>query len=196
MPLKPKARWFTVKTLLIAFIPALALVLTVLIAVKLQYARHQAPTPQMIFVLEGDTRRVEFAARFARTQPQLPIWISGNPGNEPLNRQIFQQAGIASTRVHYEFCASDTVTHFSCNAQDFARKQIQHIYLVTSDSHMPRAKAIATLIFGSEGIAFTPVVVPTDPLEPERLFRVLRDCVRSLVWIVTGRTGASLNPKI
>jgi len=66
----------------------------------------------------------------------------------------------------------------------------------TSDYHMKRARAIAAIVLGSQGIAVTPVQVSTRGDESETLVRLLRDCGRSLLWVVTGRTGASFNPKL
>jgi hypothetical protein len=58
------------------------------------------------------------------------------------------------------------------------------------------ARAIATIVFGSQGIVVTPVGVPSQGEESETLVQVLRDCGRCLLWIFTNRTGASLNPKL
>jgi hypothetical protein len=60
---------------------------------------------------------------------------------------------------------------------------------------MPRAKAIATIVFGSHGITFTPISVPSNKPTESQL-RVIRDSGRSLLWLISGRTGASFNPKI
>jgi len=76
----------------------------------------------------------------------------------------------------------------------FKRHQIQHIYLITSAFHLPRAKIIATLVLGSQGITFTPVSIPS-PQPRESIVRILRDSGRSLFWIVSGRAGASFNPR-
>ncbi|MHC5722289.1 MAG: YdcF family protein, partial [Nostoc sp.] len=70
------------------------------------------------------------------------------------------------------------------------------IYLITSDYHMKRARAIAAIVLGSQGIAVTPVEVPSQGDKSETLVRILRDCGRSLLWVVTGRTGASFNPRL
>ena len=70
--------------------------------------------------------------------------------------------------------------------------------MLTSDYHMRRARAIATLVFGSIGIAVTPVALPFPAhlIQPESKLRITRDCIRSLILIVTGRTGASLNAEL
>ena len=111
-----------------------------------------------------------------------------------LNQQILQQAKIHPERVHYDFCALDTVTNFTCMTQPLIQQNIYHVYLVTSDYHMARSKVIARLVFGSRGITVTPVYVPSNGYLKESKIRIIRDYIRSLVWILTGRTGASFNP--
>ncbi|MHC5731641.1 MAG: YdcF family protein, partial [Nostoc sp.] len=61
---------------------------------------------------------------------------------------------------------------------------------------MKRARAIAAIVLGSHGIAVTPVEVPSQGDKSETLVRILRDCGRSILWVVTGRTGASFNPRM
>lgn len=165
--------------LLISFIP-----------VRLVLAKTCAPIPQAILTLGGDPARETFTANFAQMHPSLEIWIS-SPSEKVLD---FQAAGIADTRVHVDRRAVDTVTNFTSLVQEFKKRSLHHLYLITSDYHMPRTKAIATLVLGSQGIAFTPVSVPSDK-PPESKLRILRDSGRALFWIFTGRTGASLNPK-
>ena len=61
---------------------------------------------------------------------------------------------------------------------------------------MRRSRAIATIVLGSEGIVVTPIAVPSSGDRSESLIRVVRDGGRSLLWIFTNRTGASLNPRL
>lgn len=165
-----------------------------IIPIRLAVAQRQAPNAQAILVLEGQTARIRYAARFATEHPELPIWVSGyNPRGLNLNKSIFRRAGIRNSQVHYDFCAIDTVTNFTCNVREFKTRNIQHVYVITSDYHMTRSLAIATLVFGSRGIVVTPVTVTSYDDRYESPLRTVRDCLRSLVWIVTGRTGASLH---
>jgi uncharacterized SAM-binding protein YcdF (DUF218 family) len=170
---------------------ALILVLIGIIPVRLAIAFDQAPLPQAILTLGGDPAREAFTAQFAQMHPSLEIWVSSPPEKV----FDFQAAGISNTRVHIDRRAVDTVTNFTSLVKDFKKRNFQHLYLITSDSHMPRALAIATFVLGSQGIAFTPVSVPSDK-PPESWLRILRDSGRALLWIFTGRTGASLNPKL
>ncbi len=172
---------------------AFILVLITIIPVRLVIATTRAPFPQAILTLGGSPAREKFTAQFAQMHPSLEIWVSsGTPPNQA--REIFQAAGIPNTRVHIDRRAVDTVTNFTSLVKDFKKRNFHHLYLITSDFHMPRAKAIATFVLGSQGIALTPVSVPSNK-PPESWLHILRDSGRALLWVVTGRTGASLNPK-
>lgn len=171
----------------------LSIVLTVAIGyipARLTIARWQSPQPQAILTLGGRAAREAFTADFARLHPELKIWVSS--GLLPQNaRPLFRRKGIADDRVNLDYRALDTVTNFTTLVKDLERQNIHHIYLITSDYHMPRARAIATIVLGSHGITFTPIVVPsTHP--PEDPIRITRDVARSLIWLTTGYTGADL----
>lgn len=166
------------------------LLLLGIIPLRLAIASYQVPHPQTILTLGGGREREEFTAQFAKFYPSLEVWVSsGLPPDQA--HPIFRAYGIPDSRVHIDSRAVDTVTNFTSLVADFKRHHFQHVYLITSEFHMPRAKAIATIVFGSQGITFTPVTIPSDkPLESE--FHVLRDVGRAFLWLVTGHTGASL----
>ncbi|MDF5727468.1 MAG: YdcF family protein [Rhizonema sp. PD38] len=172
----------------------LTILLISIIPVRLFIASYQAPQPQAIFTLGGGQDREEFTAQFASAYPSLDIWVSsGIPDNKA--REIFRTAGIPNRLIHLDYRAIDTVTNFTSLVEEFKSQNIQHLYLITSDFHMPRAKAIATLVLGSQGITFTPISIPSNKSQ-ESLLHILRDSGRSILWIVTGRTGASFNPRV
>lgn len=166
------------------------------IPAKIAIASYQSPNPQAIFVLGSDPQRMEFAAQFWHSHPNLDIWVSDFSWNLDANRRIFQQFGVPNQRLHLDGSATDTVTNFTTLAADFVSQKLQHIYLITSNYHMRRAKAIATIVMGSQGIVVTPVAVPSAIDKSETLVRMLRDCGRSIMWVLSGRSGASLNPRI
>lgn len=172
------------------FVVSIIVLLLSFIPVQLAIAYALFPTPQAILTLGGGREREEFAAQLAQSRPSLEVWVSTGINPEE-SRAIFQAAGIASERVYLDRRAVDTVTNFTSLVEDFEERDIGHIYLITSDFHMARAKAIAIFVLGSRGIAFTPLSVPSN--EPtETWLTVARDVGRSLFWIVTGRTGSSL----
>lgn len=189
MKLYHRKRW---KSKSFGLVSCAFLLLLSIIPVRLAIAYSQAPSPQAIFILGGGPEREVFTAQFAKHYPSLEIWVSSGTAPEQACA-IFRDAGIPAERVHLDRRAVDTVTNFTSLVADFKNLNIQHLYLITSDFHLSRAKAIATLVFGSWGIAFTPVSVPSKE-PPESLLHILRDIGRALVWMITGRTGASFNP--
>ncbi|MGI0493976.1 YdcF family protein [Alkalinema pantanalense CENA528] len=158
------------------------------IPVRIEIATWSAPKPQAILTLGGGEKREMFAAEFARNHPDLDIWISSGLEREKAEA-IFRAAKIDLSRVHQDRKATDTVTNFTTMLAKFEQEKINHIYLVTSAEHMPRATAIATLVLGSRGIAVTSVTVPSVA-EAESPWRTIRDVIRSTIWIFTGWTGA------
>ena len=170
--------------------------MSTIVPIRLAIAFYQTPIPQAIFVLGGDSDRMRFAAQFWHSHTDLNVWISDFSIYEIENRRVFRQFHVPESQVKFDGRATDTVTNFTSLVDDLARQKLQHFYLITSDNHMRRARAIATIVFGSRGIVVTPLSVPTKNRKPESLLRVLRDCGRSLLWLLTGRSGASLNPQL
>ena len=146
--------------------------------------------PDALLVLGGHEERERFAATLARQYPDLPIWISsGSP--QDYARKIFERAGIKSDRLHFDYQASDTVTNFTTIVNKLKKEGIDSVYLITSENHMARAKVIGEIVFGSHGINFEPIAVPSDN-PPEPVEKCVRDGARSVLWLLTGHTGAIL----
>jgi uncharacterized SAM-binding protein YcdF (DUF218 family) len=176
---------------------AFSLIIAVsIIPLRLAIALQQAPKPEAILVLGSDSNRMQFAAEFSQLHPALEILVSDYPSYFEDSQKVFQEAGIPDWRIRYDFCATDTVTNFTCTVEEFVKRKLHHVYLITSDYHMPRARAIATIVFGSRGIFVTPLTVASSGKQPESLVRIIRDSLRSVIWIVSGRTGASFNPHL
>jgi uncharacterized SAM-binding protein YcdF (DUF218 family) len=171
------------------------LLLASTIAIRLSIATRQSPEPEGILVLGGGEGREEFAAQFAQNYDNLDIWVSSGRYPDAIN--IFQAAGFSTKQVHFGWYAEDTVGDFAHHVKALQSRNIQHVYLITSDYHMPRAQTIATIIFGSQGIAVTPVVVPSNQAsESYRWLRIARDTGRSVLWVFTGRAGGSVTQLI
>jgi uncharacterized SAM-binding protein YcdF (DUF218 family) len=146
--------------------------------------------PQAILVLGGATGRENFAAEFARQHPDLPIWISGGSNPEYTNG-VFSDAGVNLQQVHIDRQAVDTVTNFTTLVDQLKAKGIDSVYLITSDYHMRRAKAIGEIIFGSRGIYIKPIAVPSNQAaEPWQ--KAVRDSGRAIIWVTTGYSGSTL----
>ena len=167
-----------------------------IIPVKIAIAFNQVPVPQAIFVLGGDNNRMKFAAQFWQLHRNLDIWVSDYESNQNYNRLIFRRFGVPNQQLRWDGRATDTVTNFTSMVNKFTERKLQHIYLITSDYHMRRSIAIASIVLGSQGIVVTPLAVPSSGEKSESLLRVMRDCGRCILWIFTNRTGASFNPHI
>ncbi len=154
-----------------------------------QHLKGEFQKPEALLVLGGATEREVFAANFARKHPDLPIWVSSG-SNPEFAEWVFSEAGIQSDRVHLDYRAVDTVTNFTTLVDELRDRGIDSLYLITSDDHMRRAWIIGEIVFGSRGISFKPVAVPSGR-EPEPLQKAVRDGVRAIVWLTTGYTGAN-----
>ena len=154
---------------------------------RLALTRAVYPEPDAILVLGGGIYRDKFAIDLLERHPDLPLWVSS--GSFP----VYDSIVISPYQIYLDNQATDTVTNFTTMVKPLQRHGVKHVYLITSDFHMRRSTAIATVVLGSHGIAFTPLSVPSQsPLESRT--RVARDIGRSILWVMTGRTGASLNP--
>ncbi|MGK7938725.1 MAG: YdcF family protein [Crocosphaera sp.] len=146
--------------------------------------------PEAIFVLGGHEARERFAAKFALERPNIPIWVSsGSP--QDYATKIFTNVGIKSDRLHLDYQAKDTVTNFTSLVEELKAQGINSVYLITSDNHMNRARIIGEIVFGSQGIILKPIAVPSHG-SPEPIEKMLRDGGRSVLWLLTGKTGESL----
>ncbi|MGD1896798.1 MAG: YdcF family protein [Phormidesmis sp.] len=160
---------------------------------SLTYLRHQQQflTPTVALVLGGAPERERYAAQFALAHPTVEIWVSS--GSNPEYAQwVFDQARVPTEQWHLDYRAVDTVTNFTTLIDELDARNIDEVYLLTSDYHMRRASVIAQIVLGSRGINFKPVSIPTEqpPERPETMVREVRDGARSLLWVVTGQTGS------
>jgi uncharacterized SAM-binding protein YcdF (DUF218 family) len=181
---------------IISLIIGLLFVQISVISLQIAIASYYAPQPQAILVLGGNLSRMEWAVKLMQQYPKMKAWVSDPKSFYKVNSQVFQKAGMDQSRIIYDFCATDTVTNFTCNVQDFQQRGIHHLFLVTSDYHMARSLTIATLVLGSKGIIVTPVSVPSSGIQPDSPVKIIRDAFRSLLWLSLRRTGASFNPRL
>ena len=174
-------------------LPWLIPILAVSLFCSYRYIKSYFVQPEAIFVLGGAEERESFAAKFAHHHPELDIWVSsGSP--EWYTQKIFAKAGILQERLHIDHQAVDTVTNFTTLVDELKAEGIDSVYLVTSDNHMRRARVIGEIVFGSRGIILKPLPVASGR-SPEPIEKCFRDGVRSILWLTTGHTGATLGKK-
>lgn len=167
------------------------------IKLRMDRTERQQPYPQGILILDGTDPRIEFGLAFAKNYSDLPVWISGYCSQRLAVYEAQSKLHIDPDRVFYDINATDTVTHFTGLVQYYSDHNIRHVYLVTSSGHMVRARAIATIVFGSQGIITTPIAQPAHPLTDqeaqESWIKVVRDTLRSFTWLIFGFTGERFN---
>ena len=142
--------------------------------------------PQRILVLGGDLDRERVGLRLAQ-QLELPLVVSG--GSNPEYAQwLLRDAGMDQSRVVLDYRAKDTFTNFTSLVDDLKRDGVRHVYLVTSEDHLPRAMTVGRLVAGSRGIRLTGVPVACQPsCRKETLGKRLGDGIRALTWVITSR---------
>ena len=143
--------------------------------------------PQVIFILGGEEERETYGAKFAHTHPGLPVWISG--GAPPtFAKKVFKKAGVSADNLHLDYQAIDTVTNFTTLVDQFKSKGITSVYLVTSDDHLPRARIVGEIVFGSKNIKIKPISFESGR-DSEPVQKTVRDGFRSVLWLITGYAG-------
>ena len=155
-------------------------------------ARLHFEKPDAILVLGGSEDREIFSAKFAKKHPSLPVWISSGAPREYTER-VFEKTGVGLNRLHLDYEAVDTVTNFTSIVDRLRQQNVRSVYLVTSDYHMRRAQMIGEIVLGSRGINIQPVSIPSNQAG-ESLTKAVRDGGRAVLWVATGRTGASFAP--
>jgi uncharacterized SAM-binding protein YcdF (DUF218 family) len=153
------------------------------LAVRLPF---NASSPEdAIFVLGGSIKREIYAAQLARQYPNIPILISQG-SRDPCIWMIFRQETPRLQQVWLEKCANSTFGNFFFSLPILRRWGVHKVLLVTSYSHLPRAKWMGQILLGAQGIATNIYVVggPDIPGNRESWWKTGLDVTRSLIWAV------------
>jgi uncharacterized SAM-binding protein YcdF (DUF218 family) len=136
------------------------------------------------FVLGGSIRREMYIAEVAKQHPRTPILIShGSP--DPCIWLIFQrEAAERIQNVWLEKCANSTFDNFYYSIPILRHWGVRKVKLITSPTHLPRAKWMAQILFGARGIWVEPEIVQEQgiPGNRESWLKTGLDVTRSLVW--------------
>ncbi|MBD2293932.1 YdcF family protein [Anabaena sphaerica FACHB-251] len=137
------------------------------------------------FVLGGSIRREIYVAQLAKQSPQIPILISqGSPA--PCIWLIFKREAADLQKVWLENCAHSTFENFYYGIPILQRWGVRKVKLITSGTHISRAKLMAQILLGAQGIWVEPDVVQEQgiPGNKEFLIKTGLDVIRSLFWAV------------
>ena len=142
--------------------------------------------PQRILVLGGDADRERIGLKLAR-QLKLPLVVSG--GTNPEYAQwLMEHEGLGRNEVQLDYRAQDTLGNFTSLVDELQGEGIEHLLLVTSEDHLPRALVVGGIVAGSRGIRLTGVPVSCAArCRAESMGKRWGDGLRALAWVVTGR---------
>ncbi|MDZ8224351.1 MULTISPECIES: YdcF family protein [unclassified Nostoc] len=137
------------------------------------------------FVLGGSIHREIYVAQQAKQYPQTPILIShGSP--DPCIWLIFQAKLAGLQNVWLENCANSTFENFYYGIPILRRWGVHKVMLITSPSHLPRAKWMAQILLGAHGIWVETEIVEElgVPGNNESWAKTGLDVTRSLFWAI------------
>jgi uncharacterized SAM-binding protein YcdF (DUF218 family) len=135
------------------------------------------------FVLGGSITREIYVAQEAKKSPSTPILISRG-SQDPCIRLIFQREVAPIQNVWLEHCADSTFENFYYAIPILRRLGVHKVMLITSPTHLPRAKWLGQILLGSHGIWVEPVIVQEKgiPGNRESWLKTGADITRSLFW--------------
>ncbi len=150
--------------------------------------RLQAAATQPIdafFVLGGSIRREIYVAQLAKEHPEVRVLISQGSA-DPCIWLVFQREKAPIRQVWLERCANSTFNNFYFNIPVWRRWGVRKVKLITSATHLPRAKWMAQILLGAHGIWVEPDIVEEQgiPGNRESVLKTGIDVTRSLVWAV------------
>ncbi|MEH2254580.1 YdcF family protein [Nostoc sp.] len=136
-------------------------------------------------VLGGSIHRETYVAQQAKQYPQTPILIShGSP--DPCIWLIFQRELAVLENVWLEKCANSTFENFYYGIPILRRWGVHKVMMITSSSHLPRAKWMAQILLGAHGIWVETEIVQElgVPGNHESWAKTGLDVTRSLFWAI------------
>jgi uncharacterized SAM-binding protein YcdF (DUF218 family) len=135
------------------------------------------------FVLGGSIQREIYIAKLTKQSPPTPILISqGSP--DPCIWLIFEREAASMRNVWLEKCARSTFDNFYYAIPILRHWHVNKVMLVTSPTHLPRAKWLAQILLGAHGIWVETETVQEQgiPGNRESWPKTGLDVTRSLVW--------------
>lgn len=139
-------------------------------------------------VLGGSITREIYVAELAKQYPQTPILISKG-SLDPCILLIFQRANAPMQNVWLEKCADSTFGNFYFSLPILQQWQVHNVKLITSPTHLPRAKWLAQIVLGSHGIWVEPELVKETGIPGNRESRLSTtlDVTRGFFWAVVSQ---------
>ncbi|MBR8829357.1 MAG: YdcF family protein [Gomphosphaeria aponina SAG 52.96 = DSM 107014] len=171
-------------SLLLALLFCLGIFLVPLIFTYTVILPKNAAKPIDAFlVLGGSITREIYVSQLAKHEPEIPILISqGSP--DPCILLIFERDNIPQEKVWLEKCADSTFGNFFYSIPILKQWGVKKVKVITSVSHLPRAKLLAEILLGAQGIGLELDLVAEKgiPGNQESVIKTSLDVTRSLFW--------------
>lgn len=137
------------------------------------------------FILGGSIKREMYVAELRQKYPQIPILISSG-SKDPCIWLIFQRQKAPMDKVWLEKCADSTFDNFYYSIPILQQWGVRKVKLITSTTHLPRAKWMAQILLGSHGIWVEPDIIQEKgiPGNREYAWKTGLDVTRSIFWAV------------
>ena len=114
--------------------------------------------------------------------------ISSGGSNPEYAKWLLKQSGAPERLITYDYRARDTISNYTYLVDDLAKREINHLLLITSVDHLPRAIIVGNIIAGSRGIKITSLPVQCKPrCLQESLRKQVFDYFRALIWVGSGK---------
>ena len=136
-----------------------------------------------ILVLGGSISRETYVAKLAKDNPQIPILISSG-SQDPCIKLIFEREIAPQDRVWLEKCANSTFSNFYFSIPILKQWGASKVKMITSPTHLPRAKWLAQILFAAQNIwvEVEPVREQGIPGNREYWLKTILDVGRGLIW--------------
>jgi vancomycin permeability regulator SanA len=147
-----------------------------------------------IIHLGGGVHRLNKAIETYRQHPGAFILISSEGSTQQCLDKL-KAAGIPSTDYIFDFNAWDTVTNFTATYDYIRKRGTKTLFVVTDKFHMPRAMAIAKIVYSFTGVK----LIACESLEGdlkrvESKTKVKEAKARAAMWKFLGHLPKSNDP--
>jgi vancomycin permeability regulator SanA len=147
-----------------------------------------------IIELGGSPHRLNKAIEIYRQHPGALILVSSE-GQPELCVKMLKDAGVPESNYVFDFNAWDTVTNFTETYNYIRKRGTKTLFVVTDKFHMPRAMAIANIVYlftGVKLIACESLEGDLNRVETGTLVR--SSIVRAALWKFFGYLVGSNGP--
>ncbi|RZM81932.1 YdcF family protein [Leptolyngbya iicbica] len=150
-----------------------------------QLHRHARQPADAVLVLGGSIRREIVVADAVAQGNSLPVLIS-HGAKPPCTRLVFERVAAPIDQVWLETCAESTFDNYRYSLPTLKQWGVQHVVVVTSPTHLPRAEWLARILLSSHGIWVEMQLVEEIgiPANVEAPLKTMLDVGRSLAWAI------------